>query len=128
MNSYENDIHVSYGCIEFPVIRINLMEDDKIIYSFTLDTISYYRNYFGNSYEDDSIYFYTTLINPTDYAILTSKHYDKYILDIKQIWHNSETGEDAIIESPSRVFYNMRVEYVNCETEPGIWRFCFKNR
>lgn len=128
-NPWENETLVGYSCKETPYIRINIIENDKEIYSIVLDSISSYLNYFGYDYEQDYITFNTTLINPQDYSVLVSKHYNKYILDIQQIWRNANTGEDELIELPSKVFSNMELDYFNnCSSDcPTTWRFIFNN-
>jgi hypothetical protein len=130
MNPWKDETHIVYGNIELPYIRISIMDDDTVIYRFALEDLNYYYNNHGRSYLEDCIEIHTPVINPKDYSILVSKHYNKYVLDIQQMWRNSETGNDELIELPSKVFTDMTIDYYN-ETLPGdraaVWRIKFYN-
>lgn len=125
-NPWIDETHDFYGCKEIPYLRISLMENDEIVYSFALDTISYYETCFGK--QENYIKFDTYVINPKDYSILVSKQYQKYIIEIKQIMRSAETSENELIELPSKVFSNLELSYsVNATGDPASWRFEFNN-
>ena len=118
--------HILYGSKEVPNIKISLMDNNKIIYSFENDTVKYFYHNFNTNEESIKITF--TLMNPTDFAVLLSKKYDKYILESTMIWRNSQTYEDEEIESPTRVFTNFKISYeVSYKGDPIEWTMEFWN-
>ena len=118
--------HILYGSKEVPNLKISLMDNDKIIYSFENDTVKYFYHNFNTNKESIKITF--ALMNPTDFAVLLSKRYDKYILESTMIWRNSQTYEDEEIESPARIFTNFEFVYtVNFEGDPIDWAMEFWN-
>lgn len=129
MNPWKNETNVIYGNKELPYIRISIMNNDTLIYRFVLEDIIYYYNNHGSSYLEDCVKIHIPVINPKDYSILVSKHYNKYILDIQQVWRNGETGEDELIELPSKIFTNMSIDCRNDSSadDHTIWRIKFYN-
>lgn len=118
--------HILYGSKEVPNFKISLMDNDKIVYSFENDTVKYFYHNFNTNKENIRITF--ALMNPTDFAVLLSKKYDKYILESTMIWRNSQTGEDEKIESPTRVFTNFEFIYTaNSRGDPIDWAMEFWN-
>ena len=118
--------HILYGSKEVPNFKISLMDNDKIVYSFENDTVKYFYHNFNTNKEKIKITF--ALMNPTDFAVLLSKRYDKYILESTMIWRNSQTYEDEEIESPARVFTNFELIYTaNLKGDPIDWAMEFWN-
>ena len=118
--------HILYGSKEVPNFKISLMDNDKIIYSFENDTAKYFYHNFNTNKESVRITF--ALMNPTDFAVLLSKKYDKYILEPTMTWRSSKTFEDEQIEAPARVFTNFEFFYeVGCEGDPIDWTMEFWN-
>ena len=102
MNPWKDETNVVYRNKEVPYIRISIMNNDTLIYRFALEDLNYYYNNHGCSHSEDCIEIHTPVINPKDYSVLVSQHYDKYVLDIQQIWRSAETGKDELIESMKR--------------------------
>lgn len=129
MNPWKDETHIIYGNKEIPYVRISIMDKDTIIYSFVLEDLNYYYNKHGSSYLEDCIELHTSVMNPKDYAALASKHYNKYVIDIQQIWRNGKTNEDELIELPSKVFNKMRIDYGNKDLsgDPTTWKIKFYN-
>lgn len=118
--------HILYGSKEVPYLKISLVDNDKIVYSFENDTVKYFYHNFNTNKESIRITF--GLMNPTDLAVLLSKDYDKYILESTMIWRNSQTFEDEKIESPTRVFTNFGISYeVSYKGDPIDWIVEFWN-
>ena len=130
MNPWKDETHIAYGNMETPYVRISIMDDnDTVVYRFALEDLNYYYNNHGESYLGDCIEIHAPVINPKDYAALVSKHYNKYMLDIQQVWRSSETGEDKLIKLPSKIFTDMTIDYSNdiSDTNPAVWRIKFYN-
>lgn len=126
MNVWTNEIHSFYGCNEPPYLRISVMDENKIIYSFALNSIKDYETCFGK--QQDYITFNTPVINPKDYSVLVSKKYQKYLIEINQMMRNGETLKDELIEFPSKIFSNLELSYsANAMGEPVSWNFYFNN-
>lgn len=124
MNPWKSEMHVAYGNKEVPDVRVKIMEGDTVIYSFATDCLDYYYSRHGSSTIEDFVEFHVPVINPKDYIALVSKHYNKYVLEVQQIWRNSETGKDELIELPSRVFNCMDITYCNKDSSgdnPTTW-------
>ena len=129
MNPWKDETNVIYGNKELPYIRISIMNNDTLIYRFALEDLIYYYNNHDSSYLEDCVEIHTRVINPKDYSILVSKHYNKYILDIQQVWRNGETGEDELIKLPSKIFTDMSIDCCNDSPagDPTTWRIKFYN-
>lgn len=129
MNPWKDETHIVYGNKELPYIRISIMNGDTLIYRFALESLHYYYNNHGCSYLEDCVEIHTPVINPKDYSVLVSQHYNKYVLDIQQEWRSAETGKDELIELPSKVFTDMSIDYCNKNVsgDPATWRIKFYN-
>ena len=118
--------HILYGCKDVPNIKISLMDDNEIKYTFKHNAVNSFFYQFGTDKEKMEILL--QLMNPIDYAVLISKKYEKYIVESSTYWRNSQTGEDEIIESPARVFNNFKIYYtVDCYGDPIKWYLKFWN-
>lgn len=116
-----------YGCKDVPIVKISLMKNDEIVYSFTLEYLNYYFERF-NTTNGDFIIMTSALFNPKDYAVLISQSYDKYIVESHTKWLNSETIEDEDIEHPVKVFKYFEIQNeLNGENgDPTEWTLTFK--
>lgn len=119
------DFETLYGCKEVPNIKISLMEDDKIVFSFENDGVIKYDYQYGTN--KDILYITLCVMNPMTYHILISKTYDKYIIEGKNIWRSQKTGKDEQIESPARVFTNFSIQNCLNIEDPTQWHLTFWN-
>lgn len=118
--------HILYGCKDVPNIKISLMDDNEIKYTFEHNAVTHFFYQFGTDKEKMEILL--QLMNPIDYAVLISKKYEKYIVESSTYWRNSQTYEDEIIESPARIFNNFKIYYtVNYSGAPIEWHLEFWN-
>ena len=127
MNLFPNDeIREEFGCKEVPTLRISLMDNNEIKYVIIIDSLSYYHYYFNNG--ESYLKIDVNLINDTDYAVLVSKKYDKYLVETRNYWRNATTGKDTIIENPAQIYHNISITYeINSNGDPTKWEFVFDN-
>ena len=119
------DTETLYECKDVPNIKISLMENDKIVFSFENDGVVKYDYQYGTN--KDILYITFSVMNPYIYHALISKFYDKYIIEGKNLWRNRETGKDEQIENPARVFTNFSIQ--NCLNSEDLtrWHLTFWN-
>ena len=115
----------NFGLKDVPNVRISVMENDEIVYSLVLDAVQSFDKDF-NTIAGYTITIETALINPTDYAALVSKKYDKYIIETENIWQNINEIEDTVIEDPAALCTNFEIHYVtNYNGEAAIFQLEF---
>ena len=103
---------VNYETKDVPNVKISLMENNNIVYTVLLDTLSSYEKTFSTT-RGHIIKLTSVLINPQDLAVLLSKKYDKYIIEAIRTWKNSKTFEDELIEDPAVPCTGFQVTYLS---------------
>ncbi len=97
-----------YECNDLPFIKISLMDHDEIVYEIESNNlIDYYESF---STDERRIELYFKSFNPEDYAVLTSKVYNKYLIESNNFWFNTETKEEEQIQHPTKVFDHFLIE------------------
>lgn len=119
------DIETLYGCKEVPDIKISLMENNKIVFSFENNGVIKYDYQYGTN--KDMLYITLCVMNPMTYYILISKTYDKYIIEGKNTWRSQKTGKDEWIENPARIFTNFSIQNCLNIEDPTQWHLTFWN-
>ena len=119
------DTETLYGCNDVPNIKISLMENDKIVFSFENDSVIKYDYQYGT--DKDILYITLCAMNPYIYHILISKIYDKYIIEGKNLWRSQKTEEDEQFENPARVFTNFSIQNCLNNEDPTQWNLTFWN-
>lgn len=114
------------GCKDVPIIEISLVDNNKIVYTFENDTVISQNYFMNNKTEINQIIF--GLFDPEAYGVLISKIYDKYIVEMKFLWQDSQTYEYKEVAAPARVYKYMEISYnVNIDKQPIEWRLEFRN-
>jgi len=97
-------------------------------YDIEFDALILYIFNFDSDEKNNSVYFENALMNPTDFAAMVSKQYDRYLLATRNWWRNAQTGKDEIIETPAQCFKHMRVEYnTTASGKPTKWEITLDN-
>lgn len=102
------DFEKKYTCKDVPEIKISLMENNEIVFSFENEYVIDYNYHYGT--DEDMLCITLCALNPAVYHTLISKIYDKYIIEETTFWRNQENGKSEVFESPSKIFTNFSIQ------------------
>ena len=113
-----------FNIMDVPNIKIDFVENDKIVYSIYIDSVVYYAFSFEKYGHTN---FECTSISPEDFQVLTSKKYDKYFVTAEGYWRNIDTIQ--LVKTPTQVYSNMQFSYnISKNESPSKFMFIFEKR
>ena len=122
--------HGQYGCIEVPTIRLRLRMHDEEGYSMIFDSLTEYSLNYNSNPNETIMQFELAIMRPKDFQVLTSRAYNKYIVEVNGYWRSADTGEDEVIETPVMIFNNCNFSYnlTASGDDPARFRFVLYNK
>lgn len=124
INNFKNE----YGVKEVPNLKISLIDGDKNIYTFFIDSVIYYHHIYDTQVRKNECHVTASLIVAQDLEVLLSRKYEKYVIETEHTFRKAETGQDEIVYLPAQLYNNLNIDYeMTAEGEPTKWEFIFYN-
>lgn len=121
---------IEYGKKEVPIIKLTLYLEDRAIYTLVSTSL---KEYFEELRTESKTHrcipevrMTDALMNPMDYEILIARKYDKYVLEVTDIWRSVEGADEEF----TRVleFNSLSIGHaVDFHGDPADWYIVLEN-